>query len=283
MKTTVVIPCYKSKNILIRVIKKIPKFVNNIILIDDKCPNNTVRETLKKIKDKRIITIFNIKNLGVGGSVLKGYKKALELKSDIIIKVDSDGQLDLSKMKKFYQILSSDNSSAYVKANRFFSLKSLLKMPKIRMFGNIILTFLNKFSSGYWSINDPTNGYTAIKSNYCKKLQFNKIKKNFFFESDLLFHLNCLNAKVIDINVEAKYDTNNASNLVIYKVIPYFIKNHIINFIKRLLKKKILLLLYIFNLFVLILSYLISYKDIYIVTALFIFITIIYDISTEPK
>jgi len=283
MITSVVIPCYKSKSMLIRVIKKIPKFVNKIILIDDKCPNNTVRETLKKIKDKRIIAIYNIKNIGVGGSVLKGYKKALELKSDIIIKVDSDGQMDLSKMKKFYKILNTDERCAYVKANRFFSLKSLIKMPKIRMLGNIILTLLNKFSSGYWSINDPTNGYTAIKSNYCKKLKFNSIKKNFFFESDLLFHLNCLNAKVIDINLEAKYNINNSSNLVIYKVIPYFIKNHIINFIKRLLRNKLLLLLYIFNLLALILSYLISYKDIYIVTALFIFITIIYDISTEPR
>ena len=121
MITSVVIPCYKSKSMLIRVIKKIPKFVNKIILIDDKCPNNTVRETLKKIKDKRIIAIYNIKNLGVGGSVLKGYKKALNLKSDIIIKVDSDGQMDLSKMKKFYKNLNTDKRCAYVKANRFFS------------------------------------------------------------------------------------------------------------------------------------------------------------------
>ena len=42
----------------------------------------------------------------------------------------------------------------------------------------------------------------------------------------MLFHLNCLGAKVYDIDIEAKYNVNNSSTLVIYKVIPYFIKNH---------------------------------------------------------
>ena len=37
MIITVVIPCYKSKKNLKRVINNIPKYVNYIILIDDKC------------------------------------------------------------------------------------------------------------------------------------------------------------------------------------------------------------------------------------------------------
>ena len=182
MIITVVIPCYKSKKILKRVINNIPKYVNYIILIDDKCPENTVKHCLKNIKDRRIYAIFNKKNLGVGGSVINGYRKALKLNSDIIIKVDSDGQMDLSKMKKMINILIKNRNIGYVKANRFYSLKSILKIPVIRLVGNFLLTIINKFSSGYWSINDPTNGYTAIKSKYCKKLKLRLIKKNFFLK-----------------------------------------------------------------------------------------------------
>ena len=104
MIITVVIPCYKSKKILKRVINNIPKYVNYIILIDDKCPENTVKHCLKNIKDRRIYAIFNKKSR-CWSSVINGYRKALKLNSDIIIKVDSDGQMDLSKMKKMINIL----------------------------------------------------------------------------------------------------------------------------------------------------------------------------------
>ena len=283
MKVSVVIPCYKSKKILKKVIKNIPKFINHIILIDDKCPENTVLHSLKRNKDKRILAIYNFKNIGVGGSVLKGYQKALKLGSDLIIKVDSDGQMDLSKMKKILQIFKEDNKIGYLKANRFYSLKSIFKIPIIRLFGNLLLTIINKFSSGYWTINDPTNGYTAIKSSYCKKLNFKLIKKNFFFESDMLFHLNSLNAKVIDLNVESKYDPNNSSNLIIHKIIPYFLKNHIFNFVKRIYSNKILFLLYLISAFVFLISVLGNIEYMYTFFSLLVIITIFYDISKEPK
>ena len=69
-----------------------------------------------------------------------------------------------------------------LKVTDFTSIKSIIKMPFIRLFGNLILTLMNKFSSGYWKINDPTNGYTAINTNYLKRLKLNKIKKNFFLK-----------------------------------------------------------------------------------------------------
>lgn len=283
MRISVVIPCYRSKKILIRVLKNIPKFVNSIILIDDQCPENTVRHSLKKISDKRIYTIFNKKNLGVGGSVIKGYKKALKLKSDIIVKVDSDGQMDLSKMRKMINIFKNDSRIGYVKANRFYSLKSIFNFPTIRLVGNFFLTIINKFSSGYWLINDPTNGYTAIRSDYCKKLKFKKIKKNFFFESDMLFHLYSLNTKVLDLNVESKYGPENSSNLIIHKIIPYFVKNHLSNFIKRIFSNKILFILYLLSFINVISIFFINFDYNYFFMIIILSITLMYDLSNEPK
>ena len=281
MKTALVIPCFMAKKMLKKVLKGIPKFVNFIILVDDNCPEKTVSYTLKTISDKRIYAIYNKQNIGVGGSVLIGYKKAIELGSDLVIKIDSDGQMDLSKLPKIFKIFKADRDLAYVKGNRFYSIKSIIKMPFIRLFGNLILTLMNKFSSGYWKINDPTNGYTAINTNYLKRLKLNKIKKNFFFESDMLFHLNCLGAKVYDIDIEAKYNVNNSSTLVIYKVIPYFIKNHIINFAKRIFRNVILLILYLISITLFLSIFL---NDLNFIFFLIIFLlTILYDITKQPK
>ncbi len=62
-------------------------------------------------------------------------------------------------------------------------------MPKVRIFGNAVLSLWSKISSGYWSITDPTNGFTAIHRKALSAIHLDKLRKSYFFESDLLFRL----------------------------------------------------------------------------------------------
>jgi hypothetical protein len=39
---------------------------------------------------------------------------------------------------------------------------------------------MQKISSGYWDLFDPTNGYTAINLNVLKLLNLDKISERFF-------------------------------------------------------------------------------------------------------
>jgi len=121
----------------------------------------------------------------------------------------------------------------YTKGNRFFNLEDVIEMPKIRILGNALLSFLTKLSSGYWGIFDPTNGYTAINASVANLLPFSKISKRYFFESDMLFRLNTIRAVVLDIPMTAKYADEN-SNLKISQIIFEFLKKHAKNFIKRI-------------------------------------------------
>ena len=71
----VIVPCYKvDPNIAIAVIKKIPIFVDIIYVVDDSCPFNTGKKIESK-KIKRVKVLFNKRNIGVGGSIIKVYKK----------------------------------------------------------------------------------------------------------------------------------------------------------------------------------------------------------------
>jgi hypothetical protein len=121
----------------------------------------------------------------------------------------------------------------YTKGNRFFDIENLSSMPKIRLFGNAVLSLMCKLSSGYWNLFDPTNGYTAIHANTLKLMPLKKISKRYFFESDMLFRLNTIRAVVIDIPMVAKYGEE-ISNLKISKVIGEFFVKHTRNFIKRI-------------------------------------------------
>ena len=98
-KIIIVIPCFKVKNKILNVISNIPQWVYKVICVDDACPEETGKYINEKIDDKKVLTIFNDKNLGVGGASLKGFKQAKELGAEVIVKVDGDDQMDLTLYK----------------------------------------------------------------------------------------------------------------------------------------------------------------------------------------
>jgi glycosyltransferase involved in cell wall biosynthesis len=176
--------------------------------------------------------LFHDVNQGVGGAVITGYRKALVDGADIVVKLDGDGQMDPALIGKIIAPIA-DGSADYVKGNRFFDLESLSEMPAIRLFGNAVLSFFSKLSSGYWQIFDPTNGFTAIHANVLRKLPLNKLEKRYFFESDMLFRLSTLRAVVFDVPMEARYGEE-TSSLRVARVIPEFLSKHLKNGLKRL-------------------------------------------------
>ena len=122
----------------------------------------------------------------------------------------------------------------YTTGNRFFSTKALMRMPRIRVFGNAGLSLMSKMSSGYWNVVDPTNGYTAIHSRILDLIPFEKISKRYFFESDLLFRLGLVRAVVRDVPIQSRYG-DEESNLNIWKTLASFPLLHLRCFIKRIL------------------------------------------------
>ena len=94
MKVSVVIPSYKVKKHIIGVIRSIPICVEKIYVVDDCCPDGSGDYVLSENTDKRVVVLKNDENLGVGGAVMHGYKKAIEDNMDIVIKLDGDGQMN---------------------------------------------------------------------------------------------------------------------------------------------------------------------------------------------
>jgi len=231
-KLAVVIPCFRVKKHVLPVIAAIGPEVRFIFVVDDACPQGTGKFVEAECLDDRVRVVYHEVNRGVGGATLTGYRHALREGADIIIKLDGDGQMDPALIPKLVRPIV-DGEADYTKGNRFYSLEDFQQMPLVRVIGNSILSFLSKFSSGYWTIFDPTNGFTAIHGAVAAKLPLDKIDKRYFFESDMLFRLNILRAVVLDIPMKARY-ADEVSNLRIAKIIPEFLKKHAINSVKRL-------------------------------------------------
>ncbi len=231
-KIAVVIPCYRESKSIMEVIKTIGSEINHIIVVDDACPDRTGELVKDQCKDPRVQVLTHETNRGVGGATMSGYEYAIEQNCEIIIKIDGDGQMDPSLIPTFISPILEGRAD-YAKGNRFYNLDGLSEMPRVRIFGNLVLSFASKASSGYWNAFDPTNGFTAIHIDVARKLPFEKIDKGFFFESDMLFQLNMLRAVTIDIPMPARYG-DEESNLKIYNVVVDFTYGHCRNFLKRI-------------------------------------------------
>jgi dolichol-phosphate mannosyltransferase len=232
LRVAVVIPSYRVKKHILNVIARIGAEVNTIYVVDDKCPEETGTFVLTHCNDSRVVVLFNESNLGVGGAVMAGYDAALKDGAHIVVKIDGDEQMDPSLIPRFVKPIIEGRVD-YTKGNRFFNLSQVRNMPAVRLFGNAVLSFLNKLSSGYWDIFDPTNGYTAIHTDTLRELPFEKISRRYFFESDMLFRLNLQKAVVADIPMDARYG-DEVSNLKIRRVVLEFLLKHIRNFGKRI-------------------------------------------------
>jgi dolichol-phosphate mannosyltransferase len=219
IKIGVVIPAFKVLDNIKEVIVSVPPEIDHIIVVDDQCPSSSGKEA-EKLNRGNVTVLYHDRNQGVGGAVITGYKKALELGCEIIVKMDGDGQMDPKYLNDLITPLKRDVAD-YTKGNRFTNFRSLRSMPKVRLIGNSGLSFLVKAASGYWNIMDPTNGYTAIHRRVLEKLNLEKISRRFFFESDMLINLNIINAVVKDIEMTTKYQGENSS-LNIKKVLLQF-------------------------------------------------------------
>jgi glycosyltransferase involved in cell wall biosynthesis len=226
-----VIPAFKVSGQILETIKAIGPEVDHIIVVDDACPERSGELVRRRSSDSRVEVIAHEINLGVGGALKSGYKRALELQVDVIVKIDGDGQMDVSRIPEMVRYIF-EGEADYVKGNRFFDIETVQSMPKLRILGNLALSFFAKFSTGYWRIFDPNNGFTAISSTALTRIQLRKVDNRYFFESDMLFRLNLVKAVVIDFPMQAIYG-NERSNLRIRRVLFEFPVKHLRNFFKR--------------------------------------------------
>lgn len=230
-RIAVVLPCFKSKDHVLEVIGRIGAEVRNIVVVDDKCPDGTGAHVVALSQDDRVEVIFHDENQGVGGAVITGYLRALEIGAEIVVKIDSDGQMDPAFVPTLIAPIVNGVAD-YSKGNRFFNPRDASAMPLVRLLGNLGLSFMTKLSSGYWYLFDPTNGFTAIHHSCLALLPLHKLSRRFFFESDILLQLYLARAVVVDVPMKAMYGEEN-SNLKVSRVLFEFSLRHAKNILKR--------------------------------------------------
>jgi dolichol-phosphate mannosyltransferase len=231
-----VIPCYRVEREIAAVLGTIPAYIKHIIVVDDASPDSTADLVTASAKsDERILLIRHPSNQGVGGAMVTGYRKALELDAQIVVKIDGDGQMDMDHLPDLLMPLLAGKAD-YTKGNRFRDFRSLQRMPLIRRVGNLGLGFLSKAATGYWHLFDPTNGFNAMRAEALSQLPLHQIDRTYYFETSLLANLYLIGAVVKDVPMPARYQ-GEVSSLSIQRVLFEFPLKLIATLVRRLVLK----------------------------------------------
>jgi glycosyltransferase involved in cell wall biosynthesis len=203
LRIAIVIPAYREEERIEGVVRGLPSWVDHIVVVDDASSDRTF-ERARAIPDSRLSVLRHEQNQGVGGATLTGFGKALELGTDVLVKMDGDGQMNPAGLTALIEPIRRGDAD-YVKGNRFLHGHALAQMPWVRRVGNIGLSFMAKVASGYWSIFDPNNGYLALHAAVLPLIDSTRIHKRFFFENSMLLELGLSRAVVRDAYLPARY------------------------------------------------------------------------------
>jgi glycosyltransferase involved in cell wall biosynthesis len=206
-------------------------------VVDDESRDAT-SERARSVGDPRTEVIRLERNLGVGGAILTGHRRAIDLGADVSVVMAGDAQMDPAYLSQLLDPIA-DDGYGFTKANRFYSSKSYEGMPKVRIAGNIVLSFLTKLASGYWHLFDPQNGYTAVSTEALRRLDLDTIARRYEFENDLLINLSIADVPATDVPIPAVY-ADEVSAIRLRRVVPAITFLLVKGFFRRVMQKYVL-------------------------------------------
>jgi glycosyltransferase involved in cell wall biosynthesis len=231
LRVAVVVPAHNEQRLIGTVIRTMPDLVDHILVVDDASTDETSRAA-KEVGDPRCEVITLVDNLGVGGAILTGHRRALALEADVVVVMAGDGQMNPDYLPDLLNPIVHGDAQ-FTKANRFYAMGSFDGMPRARIVGNVAFSFLTKAASGYWNLFDPQNGYTAIHRAALERLPLDRIAQRYEFENDLLIHLNILRVPARDVPVPAVYGQE-VSGIRMHTAVPRILRQLFRGFWRRI-------------------------------------------------
>ena len=214
LTVAVVVPAYNETGFVGDVIDDLPEFVDQAYVIDDGSTDDTWteiqeaaarrNETHDGAFDRLVVPIQHEENRGVGGAIKTGYLRACDEEIDATAVLGGDDQMDPEELTKYIDPIV-DHDVGYVKGNRFARPEDWAEMPRFRMVGNVILSYLTKIASGYWETMDSQNGYTVISREALEQTEIEGMYEYYGYCNDLLVRLNAADVPIADVSRSSEY------------------------------------------------------------------------------
>jgi glycosyltransferase involved in cell wall biosynthesis len=161
-RLAVVVPAHNEELWIAETVRRMPDYVDQIIVVDDASRDGTSREA-RAAGDPRVEVIRHGDNRGVGAAIVTGYRHAQARGADVIAVMAGDGQMHPDDLPAVALPVARGQAD-YVKGNRLAYPGVHRTMPPARLAGTAALAFLTRHAAGLDRLADSQCGFTAISA-----------------------------------------------------------------------------------------------------------------------
>jgi glycosyltransferase involved in cell wall biosynthesis len=154
-KIGLVIPAFNEDENIAGVLKKIPSFIDKVLVVNDGSVDKT--ETVAKENGAEVYN--HKKNRGVGATFNTGVKLMLQKEIDIMVNMDADGQFNPDDISKLLEPIIEGRAD-FVTASRFKEKELIPKMSPVKLWGNKRMTNFISWLTGE-NFHDVSCGFRA--------------------------------------------------------------------------------------------------------------------------
>ena len=153
LKITIGIPAYNEEKNIASIITELKKITDSIIVCDDGSSDMTSEIS----KNLGAVVISHKKNMGYGAAINSIFQKSKEMKSDLLVTFDADGQHRVEDIEKVVEPIKN-NVADLVIGSRFLDEKS--HIPNYRKIGIKVITQITNASIKK-KLTDSQSGFRA--------------------------------------------------------------------------------------------------------------------------
>ena len=201
-KIVVVMPAYRAALTLERTYREIPlDLVDDVILVDDASPDNTV-DVARQLGIRHVIRHDN--NKGYGGNQKTCYAKALELGADVVVMLHPDYQYTPMLLPAMISIIGN-GLYPVVFASRILG-KGALKggMPMYKYIANRFLTLTQNLLMNQ-KLSEYHTGYRAFSGEVLRSLDFRHNSDDFIFDNEMIAQIFYKGYEIAEVTCPTKY------------------------------------------------------------------------------
>jgi glycosyltransferase involved in cell wall biosynthesis len=217
-KVVVVLPAYNAEKTLEKTYKEVISIdiVDEVVLVDDKSSDNTA--TLAETLEIKHI-ILHEQNKGYGANQKTCYRKALELKADIVIMVHPDYQYTPFLIPSMAHIVASDLYPV-VLGSRILGNGALKGgMPIYKYIANRVLTLIQNLLMNQ-KLSEYHTGYRAFSKEVLESISLESNSDDFIFDNQMLAQILFKGYEISEITCPTKY-FEEASSINFIRSIKY--------------------------------------------------------------
>lgn len=201
-KIVVVLPAYNAAQTIERTYNEIPfDIVDDVVLVDDNSPDNTV-EVGQRLGIKHIIR--HEVNKGYGGNQKSCYAKALEIGADIVIMLHPDYQYTPKLIHAMSSVIAYDVYPVTL-GSRILG-KGALKggMPMYKYIANRFLTLFENILIGQ-KLSEYHTGYRAFSAEVIRSIDFSHNSDDFVFDNEMISQIFMNGFEIGEVTCPTKY------------------------------------------------------------------------------